>query len=489
MPVRSLTLRYMLALSLLAGLAVWGQVLVQRQLAQSQHDAWLVNNAGRQRFQSQLLVKNVLLLTAPRPQVNPDRVVQTLRQERTNWATVHAQLQQGRRGPGGEITPNSDTVRQLYARIQPHFDTILAGTDTLLTLTDRTGPAAQRALAQVLTHEQPFLTQMDGLVGQYQGEAEARVAALRQLEETLLLGTLLVLLLEALLIFYPVTRVLSRVFGRVAATQQETNQTLAELRATNQALHQTQEQLLAETTLRHQQQLREQRIQMASLVQGQEEERRRLSYALHDGTGQMLTGLKLLTENLPSIHLLPAAEQRTQQTIKSLVISVIQETRRIATNLMPPVLSDFGLEPALRHLADQTSQTAQPPGLRVRVTAAGATDVRLEPGLEIGLYRVVQEALTNTLKHANATEVGIDLRLEDNRLVLSVADNGQGIGDAQTEAVLVGQGLHHMRQRTRLMNGVMRLISQPGQGTRIEITIALDGSPEEALPLSLIEKP
>ncbi|MBO0949473.1 ATP-binding protein [Fibrella forsythiae] len=476
---RSLTYRYLLALSLVAGLAIWGQVLVQRQLNEQENDSWLINYAGRQRFQSQAIVKDVLLLTTASSVVDTKQVVAELTQLLATWERYHLELRTGKLTDLNAQHVNSDTIRNMFGAIQPHFEAIRLKTRYLLDRPKLTPGDKNQAIEAILAHERPFLTQMDQIVRQYQHEAQQKIETLQGIEWVLMSVTLLVLLLEALLIFNPVVQTLRATFTQLTTARQQAEAANEALIASNTSLQQTQQQLLRESGLRHQQQLSEQRIRMASLVQGQEDERRRLSRDLHDGIGQMLTGLKLLAENLRSAHLLPDNEQRTYASLKGLVVKIIQETRHISNNLMPPVLSDFGLEPALRYVAEQAVNQS---GMTIRVLAQGA-DTRLEQSLEIGLYRIAQEALTNAIRHANATDIDIELRIRENRLLLAISDNGRGVGTAQGDDVVNGQGLHNMRQRARLMDGVFRLISQPNQGTRIVVTIPLDT--EVADPLSL----
>lgn len=479
MPVKSLTYRYILALSLVAGLAIWGQVLVQRQLNGQENDSWLVNFAGRQRFQSQAIVKDVLLLTTAEPLINRQQVTADLRQLLATWERYHRELRTGKLTDLHTEHVNSDTIRAMFSQIKPHFETIRTRTHYLLEQSRLTTAAKQQAVGAILAHERQFLGQMDQIVQQYQREAQRKVETLRGMERTLLAIMLLVLFLEAFLIFNPIVRALRTSFTELITARQQAEAANKTLLASNSTLQQTQQQLLRESGLRHQQQLSEQRIRMASLVQGQEDERRRLSRDLHDGIGQLLTGLKLQVENLHSVHLLPANEQRTYASLKGLVVKLIQETRHVSNNLMPPVLSDFGLEPALRYVAEQAVQQS---GLTIRVLSQGA-DTRLDPNLEIGMYRIVQEALTNAIRHSGATSIDIELRIRENRLLLAVSDDGCGVGPAQADAVVNGQGLHNMRQRARLMDGIFRLISQPGQGTRIVVTIPLEA--EEDDPLSI----
>lgn len=480
MPTRSLTYRYVVALSLVAGLTIWGQFLVQRQLSGQENDSWLVNFAGRQRFQSQAIVKDALLLTTATPLVDPRQVTAELKQWLTTWERYHVELRTGQLTDLHTQQANSDTVRRMFNGIKPHFEAIQQAAHQLLDKPALSTSERKQAIAQILAHERPFLTQMDQIVGQYQQEAQQKIEALQRIERVLMLVTLLVLLLEALLIFNPVVKTIRGYFGQLTAANQQAEAANEALVSTNSSLQQAQQQLLRESGLRYQQQLSEQRIRMASLVQGQEDERRRLSRDLHDGIGQMLTGLKLLVENLHSVHLLPVTEQRTYASLKGLVVKIIQETRHVSNNLMPPVLSDFGLEPALRYVAEQTGQES---GLPVRVFSQGA-DMRLDQSMEIGLYRIAQEALTNATTHSGASEIDVELRIRENRLLLAVSDNGCGVGAAQGDAVLNGQGLHNMRQRARLMDGVFRLISQPGQGTRIVVTIPLETDLGEPIPLA-----
>ncbi len=447
-------------------------MLVQRQLSRQENDSRLVNSAGRQQAHGQTIVKDVLLLTTAPSMIDSRQVRADLTQVLTNWERYHNELSTGQLTEPASWHVNSDTVQTMFRTIEPHFEAIRLETHYLLDQQGLTPKEKEQAVDAILAHERQFLSQMDRITRQYQHEAQQKIESLRSIERALMLITLLVLVLEALLLFNPVVRTLRATFAQLVAARQQTEQANVALLASNETLKKIQQQLLRELGLRHQQQLTEQRIRMTSLVEGQEDERRRLSRDLHDGIGQMLTGLKLLVENIRSVHLLPANEQHTYTTLKGLVVKVIQETRQVSNKLMPPVLSDFGLEPALRHAAEQLVQQT---GLTIRVLSTGA-DTRLEQSVEIGLYRIAQEALTNAIRHADASEIDIELRIRENRLLLAVTDNGRGVGPAQGDAVVNGQGLHNMRQRARLMNGVFRLISQPGQGARIVITIPLNAT-------------
>lgn len=458
MITRRYTQRYILALLLVAGLTIFGQVLVQRQLRDQTSDSYLVNYAGRQRFQSQQIVKNVLLLTTTNG-LKPASVVRAeLWSALARWERYHQELKNGHLTDLGVERPNSTTIQALFNRIDPHFRVVRDHTHRLLDLTNRAAAPAWAITAsvrEVLAHEQPFLLTMDAIVRQYASEAQAKVARLRGIEQVLMAITLFVLLLEALLIFVPGVQILRQTFEQLTNSERETRRVNDELRHANDYLQITQKQLVQEMALRHQQRLNEQRIRLSSVVQGQEEERRRLSRELHDGIGQMLTGLKLLAENIRSTTLLSEKDQRTFAHLKTLLVKTIQETRHVSNNLMPPVLGDFGLVPALRQLIEQQNQQTD---AAIELHTSLTTE-RFGQAVEIGLYRIVQEAVNNAVKHARATYIGVTLEQRQDRLFLRVADDGCGMPPVPEAST--SQGLHNMRERARLLNGTFRVTARP----------------------------
>ncbi|MBO0937611.1 type IV pili methyl-accepting chemotaxis transducer N-terminal domain-containing protein [Fibrella sp. HMF5335] len=479
MLTKRFTFWYQLALTLVACLSLAGCLFVQRQLKAQENDSWLINNAGRQRFQSQLIVKDVLLLTTSTNQANAKAVRDELANVLGRWETSQRNLRVGKLPAGDTRVANSPEISALFAAAQPHMAVISQQTRSLLNQPLPT-PASKKAVVaaavdQILTNEKPYLKTMDRLVEQYELESQQKNGQLSGTEWLLLGLTLLVLAMEAQLLFKPAVRALDQSVRQLNRANGETQLANMALQETNQTLQETQDKLLRESALRHQQQLNEQIVRMAALMQGQEDERKRLSYDLHDGIGQMLTGQKLLVEHLRSVHLLPEKEQNTYASLKELILKTIQEVRNVSNNLMPPVLSDFGLEPALRQLVEQQSRQT---GLAMQVHANQA-DMRLDKAIEIGVYRIAQEAINNAIKHAQANEIDIDLRLSDSRLLLAVSDNGQGLTNAATKGILNGHGLHNMRERARLLNGVFRLASEPNEGTRVTVTI----------PLNMVEAP
>jgi signal transduction histidine kinase len=201
-------------------------------------------------------------------------------------------------------------------------------------------------------------------------------------------------------------------------------------------------------------------------VRAQEEERRRLAQALHDGTGQTLSVLQLhlgiLARELSSQ---PAARKLTE--LQSVVESTMADVRGLSRDLRPAALDRLGLAAALADLAESSSA----PGFAVRFEGDPAQAVPASTGL--ALFRIAQAALGNTLAHAQARSAVIRLAQESGQLVLSLEDDGRGF-DAARMAPGAGIGLVGMRERAAWLGGVLRIDSAPGSGTRIRVEVPLD---------------
>jgi len=199
------------------------------------------------------------------------------------------------------------------------------------------------------------------------------------------------------------------------------------------------------------------------IIRTQEEERRRLSRELHDEAGQALTAIKLNTELL-AVRMpadLPDLRRLARDTAK-VTAGLIDEMRRIAAALRPAILDDLGLLPTLRWYAKNVERRY---GLRVRLVNEGL-ESRLEPDFEVTLYRIVQEALTNVVRHAQAEHATVKLSRRSRGLELLIADDGQGMDAA---AARLGAGLTGIRERAHLFGGRMDLQSEPSKGTILRV--------------------
>jgi PAS domain S-box-containing protein len=207
-------------------------------------------------------------------------------------------------------------------------------------------------------------------------------------------------------------------------------------------------------------------------VQAQEDERKRIAREIHDGLGQMLTAIKF---NLEILEDMISAGQEGQDRIrdmKGLLDDVMKEAREISYNLMPSVLDDFGLVPALQLLSEQFSNRTD---VKVQFHTSGAID-RLDPQIEIGLYRIAQESLNNVVKHAEATEVNVQFIHYTKGIRLIIEDNGKGITEKPNIVRATGKGgtgLVSMRERAASFGGTLTIDSTPKNGTFITVEIPL----------------
>ncbi len=202
------------------------------------------------------------------------------------------------------------------------------------------------------------------------------------------------------------------------------------------------------------------------VVGGQELERRRLARELHDETGQALTSILL---GLRAVEEAGGRDnvRRAVSELRELVVATLQDVRRLAVQLRPKALDDFGLVPALERLAQTFSETS---GLSVDLEAQ-LGDERLPAEVETTLYRIVQEALTNVVKHAEATRVSILLVRRGGSTTAVIEDDGRGFDPATAPADRLG--LEGMRERVELHDGRLTVEAAPGSGTTLVVEVPL----------------
>lgn len=202
------------------------------------------------------------------------------------------------------------------------------------------------------------------------------------------------------------------------------------------------------------------------LVQAQEEERRVISRELHDEVGQMLTGLRMEIKHLRRIYGLPRGEFDSRlNELGSSLEHTVHAVRDIAMGLRPSMLDDLGLGPALEW---QAREFARRHDIPVTVDIAARLDA-LDDAERTAIYRIVQEALTNCARHARARAVRISLRQDDDRLHLTVSDDGQGfVLEQQTGP---GVGLVGMAERAREIGASLTIESTPGRGTSLRVDL------------------
>ncbi|MBI4443254.1 MAG: sensor histidine kinase, partial [Acidobacteria bacterium] len=216
----------------------------------------------------------------------------------------------------------------------------------------------------------------------------------------------------------------------------------------------------------------------AKVVQAQEDERRAISRELHDQIGQALTAIKVNLGRLEQKFGSAAPElgERIRES-KLLAEQMVQEVRDLSRLLRPTMLDDLGLVPALEWYVRNFSRRS---GIPVHLNIDRRLG-RLPEEWETCIYRTVQEALTNTMRHSEATEVLIELQHTADCLVLTVEDNGQGF---ELNSPAAGIGLTGMSERARELGGVLAVESKQQAGTRIRIRLPLPPAASTDVPES-----
>lgn len=251
----------------------------------------------------------------------------------------------------------------------------------------------------------------------------------------------------------------------------------------------------------HAERLRQRSVRAGAIVAAQESERQRIARELHDGLGQILTSIRLGLEILErQASASPRRRAAQMKKIKTQLSAATAESRRLASNLMPQVLQDFGIAPALQQLCRQMSEvsgvhihffnanmrrtngdiTIRLAGnlFRFRTGLPGFTIVqeRFDTNLELVLYRIAQEALNNVVRHAQAKQATVLFARTAQTLRLMIQDNGRGIAKEKArsrEEGETGRGLMNMRERAEALAGSVQIESAPGEGTTVVVELPL----------------
>ncbi|HEY63359.1 MAG TPA: GAF domain-containing protein [Caldilineae bacterium] len=213
---------------------------------------------------------------------------------------------------------------------------------------------------------------------------------------------------------------------------------------------------------------------LKKIITAQEEERKRIARELHDETSQALTAIAMNCAALEQVIPEELADIRAKLNIvRTTAARSLRNLRTLIFDLRPEALDDLGLELAIRGHAKERLEDA---GVHTQVKVVNLPD-RLPSEVETTVFRLVQEGITNIVRHAQATEARIHLELVDGRLRLLVEDNGKGFDPRKMMAAEDGSGwgLRGMMERVTLLEGEMRIESEPGKGTRIWVEIPLEG--------------
>ncbi len=214
----------------------------------------------------------------------------------------------------------------------------------------------------------------------------------------------------------------------------------------------------------------------SQILSAQEQERKRIARELHDETSQLLTSLLISLALIEESVSTETARARIADT-RQLAHQTLRAVRNLSIDVRPSALDDLGLLPALRWYVKEYQQKC---GVETEFVASGIHE-RFAAETETAIYRIIQESLTNTARHANAKKVWITLTRREDRLCASVRDDGHGFN---VQAVMKqpwqdrGLGLAGMMERASLLDGTLEVQSEPGRGTVIDVVIPLARSGE-----------
>jgi signal transduction histidine kinase len=461
-----LTRLYVIALLAVALLSLIGQILIQVFLNSLLDDSHVVNIAGRQRMLSQRLSKTAILLCRPQVfQADAEHYSNDIKDIISLWEASHEGLKnKDLRTDGKNYTVrNSQKTDSMFREIDPIFKVILLNAKninkTIQKPVKNQQEVLQNSLNHILTNERMFLNIMNKIVFQYDLESRDRVDTTKKIELILFILLFSILVLEGVFIFRPIANNIRLVIKKL--TDSESN-----LRQTNETLLMTQKALVQATEEKYKLQLAEEKVRAASLMEGQESERKRLAQDLHDGIGQMLTGLRLHSEKVKSFSFTNDKQEKSFIELQKLIQETIETTRTVSFNLAPSVLSDFGVIPAIRILTEQVSKMSE-----IKIDFKDVKMARLSEGIEIGLYRITQEAIHNAVKYSKADLINIQITDNKEFVILTISDNGIGFDLQKKRKSIGGSGLKNMQARAELLHGSFKIQSKTGKGTTIKVEV------------------
>lgn len=583
---------YIIALGAIAISLIASQILIRKYLNDQENDSRLVNVAGRQRMLSQKLNKEVLLLSHSQSTEDSKVQVDTIQATLNRWEKAHQLLQLGDESQDFSVD-NSSEIKGMFEEINPDFKQVADATQNFIFLkssTSEDSSAIAEQLKIIETNANSFLIKMDEIVNQYDHEAKEKVSSLKQLELLITVFTLLVLVGEFLIIFWPSAKAMKasihelmdaeekaiRMAKNADLLSQSKEKSVRELQALSKAMDQillfaritpegyithigerfsrlykaqkfninakisdmlspleneqlTIDRIIAEnkksgwegefkttsqtgediwldvsmipfnsaedkselilicmditkrkefmhqveqlTKESFEEKMHQQKVISRQIIENQENEQNRIAKDIHDGIGQMLTGLKYLLESVDTSD--PEKAEVKIIKLKELTSNIIKGVRTATFNLTPPELKDYGIVPALTELIQELSKLT---GKDIVLFNKTEFTQRLDSLVEINLYRITQEAINNAIKYAESSHIIVTVSHSQNILSIIVDDNGKGFDKAKLKAKPDeegGMGLTFMRERVKYINGRLFINSSPNEGTKVTLNIPL----------------
>lgn len=217
--------------------------------------------------------------------------------------------------------------------------------------------------------------------------------------------------------------------------------------------------------------INQQKFRSVLILEGQEEERKRIAMDIHDGIGQMLTSLKFQIESI-NLKEVAKAESKISE-IDQLIKQIIKEIRKVTFNLKPTVLGDYGLQAALNVFIQEIGKLTD---IKLIYKTEGEL-YRLPQKIENNIFRIIQEAINNAIKYSQADVIEVFLRQTENDMTIVVKDEGKGfdpkIVEARSVNIESGRGFFNMYERTEYVNGRLEIVSDLGRGTTVMLSVPM----------------
>ncbi len=582
---------YIFALLTIAVTVLLSQLIIQYNLNSQLSDSRIINSSGKQRFLSQKLTKEILILNFVTKTKDNNAQINKINKIIKLWKSNQYALKNGNDSLGFP-KEKSKEISNLYKSINPNFNTILKVATSFLNnkKMNTNDKENQELVHTIIVNSAIFLDKMDEIVGQYDKEALQKVRLQSRTEYAILFFTMLVLLLEFIFIFKPTNKKVEQLISKLLASEKKAlklardtetiseikENSVKELKSLNYAMENTllycrvapdgslihigekfskllqynpfvsvktfshaltpiekEQEILERIFLEKQRmgwqgeinitdrngesiwldmsivpvtikkeeselliicfditerknaekeverlnieniddKINQQKVISSKIVENQENEQNRIAKEIHDGIGQMLTGLKF---SLESINI--EDKEKSAQKIdylKILTLDIIKGVRTATFNLMPPELSDHGIVSALAKLAQELSKLT---GKNVLFYNKTDFDIRLDSLIEINIYRLTQEAINNAIKYANSTHIIVQLSHSNNLLSITIDDNGKGFDISAAEKKRnseSGMGLLFMKERIQYINGRVFINSILDEGTRVTFNIPI----------------
>jgi len=579
---------YLLALAAIALTIIVAQLLIQSHLNSQLSDSRVINVAGRQRALSQKLVKEVLLLSNIKSSKEEGRIISEIEQTLSVWKASHQGLQTG--SSAMKLPAENDReILALFENLDAHHKAMVVAAEAILSEEKLNETAFDRQKITLLENERDFLSSMDNIVNKYDERSNAKLQNLKQKEYLLLAFSLLILLLEILFIFKPLSVQIRKIISSLMRTQlesdsnatkietlltekekslqelqelnfvidnaalfasarkdgsivfiskkflnllgikeQQLNKPISELLTTDEGQQQYLKEVLKSnrkntirneeiqiTTLSGEQfwldisiipmhqaskeqnililcsditerkknaitleqltqesfeeRMLQKKMQASQIVDGQEEERKRIAKDIHDGIGQMLTALRFNIESIDVENKDKTVEKISY--LKNLTADLIKGVRTATFNLTPPELSDHGIFPALHKMTAELSKLT---GKTILFENKADENIRFDSFAETNMYRVTQEAVNNAIKYAQANYILVTINFKDGILSIVIDDDGKGFDATILEEIPKnnsegGMGLFFMKERISYINGRLFINSELDKGTRVTI--------------------